>query len=390
MFRSPSTRSEADPMSKKAPARTSANPLVPAYQRKLGTMYVGESFAALTHRTLTKYRGGVQMVFTSPPFPLNRKKKYGNLQGDEYVEWLASFAPLFAEYLTPNGSIVLEVGNGWDEGQPTISTLAIEALLAFKKRAGLHLCQEFICFNPARLPSPAQWVTVERCRVKDAFTRVWWMSPNPRPKADNSRVLTEYSDAMRKLLRRGTYNAGTRPSEHQIGTTSFLKNHGGAIPPNVLMPSADELVREFVANLADTADVLPISNTSTTDPYQVHCRKNSIPQHPARMPMKLVEFFVAFLTDTGDLVLDPFAGTNTTGFVAEQWGRRWVSVEVDAQYAATSQHRFKQLDSEGINPLFAELLHEIESDEPEPNQVTGKKPQSRRKAQTVRRRKRRA
>lgn len=73
---------------------------------------------------------------------------------------------------------------------------------------------------PARLPSPAQWVTVERIRVKDAFTRVWWMSSNPRPKADNRRVLREYSESMKKLLDTGKYNAGRRPSEHHIGNTS--------------------------------------------------------------------------------------------------------------------------------------------------------------------------
>lgn len=212
-------------MPTKRPLGSSGQPAVAAYKRRRGTLYIGDAFNALAHRPLTSFRGKVQMVFTSPPFPLNRKKKYGNLQGEEYVEWLAAYAPMLTDYLTENGSIVIEVGNGWDPGQPTVSTLAIESLLAFKKRAGLHLCQEFICFNPARLPSPAQWVTVERCRVKDAFTRVWWMSPTPRPKADNSRILTEYSGAMRKLLERGTYNPGRRPSEHQIGETSFLADN---------------------------------------------------------------------------------------------------------------------------------------------------------------------
>jgi len=310
-----------------------------AYKRRQGTLYVGDSRRSLARAPLTRYRGRVQLIFTSPPFPLSRKKKYGNLQGEAYCEWLADYAPLLVEYLTRDGSIVIEVGNGWDAGQPTVSTLAVEALLAFKKRAGLHLCQEFICFNPARLPSPAQWVTVERCRVKDAFTRVWWMSPTPRPKADNTRVLTEYSDAMRKLLERGTYNPGSRPSEHQIGATSFLANHGGAIPPNVLTPTVESVAAEIITDLVST-DVLSIANTSTTDPYQRYCRQRKLPQHPARMPMKLVEFFVDFLTDPGDLVLDPFAGSNTTGYVAGMKKRRWIGIEADPAYARTSEQRF--------------------------------------------------
>jgi site-specific DNA-methyltransferase (cytosine-N4-specific) len=341
-------------MPTKSPINTSGQPATIAYKRPRGTLYVGDSLHALAHAPLTKYRSKVQLVFTSPPFPLNRKKKYGNLQGEEYVEWLAEYAPRLTEYLTSDGSIVIEVGNGWDAGQPTVSTLAIEALLAFKKKAGLHLCQEFICFNPARLPSPAQWVTVERCRVKDAFTRVWWMSPTPRPKADNGRILTEYSGAMRKLLERGTYNPGTRPSEHQIGETSFLADNGGAIPPNVLMPSASAILQEILAAGNETTDVLSIANTSTADPYQRYCRENDIPQHPARMPMKLVQFFVDFLTEPGDLVLDPFAGSNSTGFVADLRDRRWVGIEADEHYAYTSEERFKQYELTGVNPLFGE------------------------------------
>lgn len=346
-------------MANKTETKAPALSATVAYRRDLGTLYVGDSRRALASKPLAKFKGAVQMVFTSPPFPLNRKKRYGNLQGAEYVEWLASYAPLLAEYLTPNGSIVIEVGNGWDHGQPTVSTLAIEALLAFKQRAGLHLCQEFICFNPARLPSPAQWVTIERCRVKDAFTRVWWMSPTPRPKADNSRILTEYSDAMRKLLERGTYNAGARPSEHTIGEKSFLANNGGAIPPNVLMPSAEALVQDLLASCEGPSDVLAIANTSATDPFQRFCRDNAIAQHPARMPTKLVEFFVDFLTEPNDLILDPFAGSNTTGFVAETRGRRWVAVEADATYAAASEQRFEHRDATHVKAPFGESLRSV-------------------------------
>ena len=70
----------------------------------------------------------------------------------------------------------MEIGNAWESGRPTMSTLSLRALLAFLEAGGLHLCQQFISHNPARIPSPAQWVTVERIRVKDSFTNVWWMS----------------------------------------------------------------------------------------------------------------------------------------------------------------------------------------------------------------------
>jgi hypothetical protein len=314
------------------------------YATSLGSMHLGSSEDVL--RKAKYLRGRVQLIFTSPPFALNRKKKYGNLQGLKYVKWLASYAPLFRDCLTEDGSIVIELGNGWEPDRPTMSTLAMEALLAFRKRASLHLCQEFICFNPARLPTPAQWVNVDRCRVKDAFTRVWWLSPTPRPKADNRHVLTDYSESMLQLLKRGTYNSGRRPSEHGIGAKSFLTNNGGAIPPNVLIPPTAEMPSDWLNDvLISTTTLLPIANTRAHDPYQAFCREQGLPFHPARMPNKLVEFFVRFLTDKGDLVVDPFAGSNTTGAVAERLGRRWMAIERDISYAAGSASRFFKTSS---------------------------------------------
>jgi site-specific DNA-methyltransferase (cytosine-N4-specific) len=209
-----------------------------------------------------------------------------------------------------------------------MSTLAIEALLEFKQAGKLHLCQEFIWYNPAKLPTPAQWVSVDRVRVKDAFTRLWWMSPNPKPKADNTQVLAPYSSSMRELLQRKRYNAGRRPSEHSIGQTSFFADNGGAIPPNVL---AEDLLAE---------SVLAGSNTSSRDEYLRYCELKGLEVHPARMPQSLPNFFIRLCTDPGDLVFDPFAGSNTTGAAAEQLGRNWVSVEANAQYAHSGLGRF--------------------------------------------------
>lgn len=282
-------------------------------------MYAGSAEDFLSTSIGERHRGKVQLILTSPPFPLNRKKKYGNRTGQEYVDWLASLAPSFCALLKENGSIVLEMGNAWETGEPVMSTLALEALLAFLRLGDLHLCQQFICYNPARLPSPAQWVTVERIRVKDAYTHVWWMAKSPRPKANNRRVLRPYSTAMLKLLSSKSYNAGPRPSEHNIGKTSFLKRNAGAIPSNVLQ----------------------FTNTGSSDPYLRYCREKKLQPHPARMPAGLPDFFIRFLTQPGDLVLDPFAGSNTTGAVAENLGRHWVGIEPCEEYIKSSIGRFE-------------------------------------------------
>ena len=287
------------------------------FHTPLGAIYQGLAEDVLASE-LKSYQGKVSLILTSPPFPLNRKKKYGNKVGDEYLDWLALFAPTFRKLIKPRGSVVMEMGNAWEPGRPVMSTLSLEALLRFVKTGKLHLCQQFVWNNPSRLPTPVQWVNIKRVRVKDAFTHIWWMARSAYPIANNRRVLVPYSASMQNLLQSGHYNGGKRPSEHNIGVRSFLADNGGAIPSNVIT----------------------LHNTHAALGYQRYCRENNIKPHPARMAPGLAEFFIKFLTRPGDLVLDPFAGSNVTGQVAESLGRRWISIEVNADYVAGSRLRF--------------------------------------------------
>jgi len=292
----------------------------PLYRTKKGVLYFGDSRELFDANGFKKLRKKVNLIFTSPPFPLNKKKSYGNLTGDNYVEWLASFASIFKELLAPDGSLVIELGNAWEKGSPTMSLLPIESLIELKKRGAYNLCQQFIWYNPSRLPSPIQWVNIERSRVKDSFTRLWWLSPSKTPKANNRNVLIEYSNSMKKLLNTQKYNYGLRPSEHIIGKNSFLNDNKGSIPSNVLI----------------------IPNTISNDPYLKYCKEKNIKYHPARMPSLLTEFFIKLLTDENDMVLDPFAGSNITGYVAEKLGRKWRSIERDEIFAESSRSRFEK------------------------------------------------
>lgn len=291
------------------------------YKTDLGKMYTGNCQDILSDKYET-LKGKVNLIFTSPPFPLNRAKKYGNMTGDEYLEWIANLATFLKDFLTSDGSIVIELGNAWNSGIPTHSTLPMEALLEFKKRGGFHLCQEFIYFNPAKLPAPVEWVNKKRVRVKDSFTRIWWLSTTPNPKANNRNVLEEYSSQMKKLIKSGKYNAGKRPSEYDIGRESFLSDNGGAIPSNVIIAS----------------------NTTSKDRYIKYCKEHQLDIHPARMPKEIPLFFIKLLTDENDLVLDPFAGSNTTGYVAETQKRRWISTEINEEYVRSSVGRFDNVE----------------------------------------------
>lgn len=264
------------------------------------------------------YEGKIQLILTSPPFPLKRAKKYGNKTGQEYLDWLCNIGNKLKPLLTDTGSIVIEIGNAWNPGEPTFSTLPIETLLSFKNSCGLYLCQEFIYHNPARLPSPIEWVNKQRIRVKDSFTQIWWLSKTQYPFADNRRVITPYSKQMQKLLSTGKYNAGIRPSEHTISESAFSKDNGGAIPSNVIIAA----------------------NTSSKDIYITKCKKHGLEIHPARMASAIPEFFINFLTQENDIVYDCFAGSNTTGSVAEKLNRQWVATELNPEYYEGSKFRF--------------------------------------------------
>lgn len=307
------------------------------YTTKYGEFIVGDFFK-LIKKNMKQYQGKFQLIITSPPFPLNNKKKYDNLQGEEYKKWFVSLAPIFSNLLKEDGSIVIEIGNAWIPKRPIQSLLSLESLLEFVKYkdANLRLIQEFICYNPSRLPSPAQWVTIERIRTVDSYTHAWWIAKSDYPKADNRKVLRPYSTSMKKLLKEQKFNAGKRPSGHTIGESGFLKNNDGSIMHNFieLEPIHEEKEPRLPHN------VVSFSNTSSNDNFSRICRERGIKQHPAKMSLGLANFFIEFLTDPGDFILDPFAGSNTIGYCAEKLGRHWLSFDIKPEYGEQSKIRF--------------------------------------------------
>lgn len=283
------------------------------YSTNLGIAWHGDAKEVLAQIPSSS----VQAIVTSPPFALRRVKSYGNPPEHEYVEWFSNFAREFHRVLRDDGSLVIEIGGAWLPKSPTRSIYHFELLVALVRDEGFHLAEEFYWYNRAKLPSPAQWVTIERSRVKDAVTPIWWLGKTERPKASNLRVLRPYSPKMIQLFERG-YNDGLRPSGHKIGS-KFNTDNGGSIPPNLI----------------------EVSHTNSRDPYQVYCRERGLAVHPARFPREIPKFFVKFLTEPGDLVIDPFAGSNMTGAVAESLDRRWLAIELDERFLRGSVGRFQ-------------------------------------------------
>jgi DNA modification methylase len=286
-----------------------------AYYTSFGAQLVGDSRPLLAKLPADS----VDLIVTSPPFALLRKKSYGNEDQDAYVEWLAEFGRSARRVLKPTGSFVLDLGGAYERGLPVRSLYPYRVLLTFCDDIGYHLAEDFFWFNPSKLPSPIEWVNKRKIRAKDAVNTVWWFSKTPHPKADIRKVLRPYQDRMLSLLEdpERFYTPKARPSGHEI-SSAFGRNNGGALPSNLLT----------------------IPNTESNSFYLRACKHLSVQTHPARFPAELPRFFMRLLTDPDDVVLDIFSGSNTTGYVAEQEQRRWLSIELDEDFARCSAIRF--------------------------------------------------
>lgn len=284
------------------------------HETRHGKMVLGDS---VRYMKLLKDQS-VDLIVTSPPFGLVRKKDYGNEDAGRYVDWFKPFAEQFRRILKDNGSLVIDIGGAWKKGTPSRSLYHFKLLIMLCEEFDFHLAQEFYWWNPSKLPTPAEWVTVRRIRVKDAVNSVYWLSTTPWPKASNWRVLQPYSDSMQDLLAKG-YRAKKRPSGHDI-SKHFARDNGAAIPPNLI----------------------GVAHTESNSYYQQYCRERGLPVHPARFPHELPEYFVRMLTEEGDRVLDPFGGSCVTGEVCERMLREWICVDLVPDYLKGAIGRFVQ------------------------------------------------
>lgn len=307
------------------------NSKLPLYTTNKGFAYVGDSLSFLKELT----DSSIDLVMTSPPFALQRQKTYGNVEETEYVNWLKPFAEQVFRILKDDGSFVLDLGGAYRSGLPSRSLYNFRVLLTFCDEIGFHLAEDFYWFNPAKLPSPIEWVNKRKIRTKDSVNTIWWFSKTAWPKADVKNILAPYSDRMKKLLKdpETFYSPKKRPSGHDIGL-NFGKDNGGAIPPNLLS----------------------VPNTESNSSYMRLCKEFGIERHPARFPEDIPAFFVKFLTSPNDIVLDIFAGSNTTGYVAEKYDRQWLSFELSHEYLMASALRFTDhLEMYQIESLLSAL-----------------------------------
>lgn len=293
------------------------------YKTALGKCIAGNSLDVLAGLD----DNSINLIITSPPFSNQRKKKYNNfdeIPQDEYVDWLLQFAKAAFSKLAANGSLVIDIRSAYEKGKAVESIYPYEFLVKMVHELGYKFCQTVYWNNTSALPLPIQYVNIEKIRLKNSLNMNMWFTkaPDGRCKADNRQVLVPYSSRMQDLIDKPeSFIKGdqvTRPSGNVLTIKSWQKDNGGAIASNLL----------------------PYPNSASNDSYLRFCKTLGLKAHPARYPYKLIEFWIKFLTTEGDLVVDIFSGSNTTGKVAEDLNRQWLSIDISQEYVASSVFRF--------------------------------------------------
>ena len=139
-----------------------------AYETARGAAYHGDSLDLLSQLP----DSSINLVMTSPPFALQRKKEYGNQNQADYVGWLVNFATLVHRKLKDDGSFVLDLGGAYEQGVPTRSLYNFRVPIHFCDALGFSLAEDFYWFNPSKLPSPIEWVNKRKIRAKDSINTV--------------------------------------------------------------------------------------------------------------------------------------------------------------------------------------------------------------------------
>lgn len=267
----------------------------------------------------------ISLVITSPPYPLTSARAYGNPPEHMYVDWICKTLEPVVKNLVRGGSICLNISNDiFLKHSPARSMYCERLLLALHDRLGLHLMDRLIWENKSKPPGPYQYASKARTQLNVVYEPIYWLTNAPHSvKSDNRRVLQAHTEKHLALIARG--------GEQRSGSFSdgaYTMRHGayaspteGKIPRNIL--SFGHRCAHQIA-------------------YKQAAKAMGLPVHGAPMPMALASFLIKFLSEPGDLVADPFAGSFTTADAAERLGRRWLATERVAQYVLGGASRFTE------------------------------------------------
>lgn len=240
------------------------------------------------------------LIMTSPPYSDQRRKTYGGIHPDDYVKWFIPKSKEFLRVLKPTGTFILNIKEKVVDGER--HTYVIE-LIQEMRRQGWFWTEEYLWHK--KNTSPGKWPN----RFRDAWERCLQFNKQKNFSMYQDAVMVPVGDWAQSRLSKLSATDKAR-AQSNVGS-GFGKNVSNWVGRKMVYPS----------------NVLHIAT---------ECGNKS---HSAVYPKELPEWFIKLFTKKGDLVLDPFAGSGTTGLVAKMNGRDYTLIDILGGYKKVAEAR---------------------------------------------------
>ena len=249
----------------------------------------------------------IDLIITSPPYADQRKSTYGGISTDQYVEWFLPISEQLLRVLKPTGTFILNIKEKVVNGER--STYVMELILAMRKQGWLWT-EEFIWHK--KNSYPGKWPN----RFRDAWERLLQFNKSKKFAMYQEEVMVPMGD-WAKTRRKKLSETDKRRDTSKVGS-GFGKN---------------------ISNWVDRDKAYPTNVLHLA----TECNNK---KHSAVFPEELPQWFMKLFTQEGDTVLDPFAGSGTTLFVAERMGRNAIGIEIMQEYYQMIKEQITLLESE--------------------------------------------
>jgi DNA modification methylase len=237
----------------------------------------------------------VDLIVTSPPYADQRKRTYGGIAPDEYVDWFLPISAELLRVLKPEGSFVLNIKERVVDGER--HTYVLELIQAMRAQ-GWRWTEEYIWHK--KNCYPGRWPN----RFRDAWERCLHFTRRKRFKMCQDEVRVPTGDWAKSRLRNMSAT-DKRRDESRVGS-GFGKKIDNWVGRHLAYPT----------------NVLH---------FATECGNRN---HSAAFPRALPEWFIRLFTETGDVVLDPFVGSGTSVFTALEMGRSIIGIDTNPDYIA--------------------------------------------------------
>ena len=247
----------------------------------------------------------VDLSVFSPPYAERRKSSYGGIKAKNYVDWFLPIGRELFRVLKPTGTMVIDIKEHVENGERHSYVMdLIQAL----RGLGFKFTEEYIWHKTNSMPG--RWPN----RFRDGWERLLQFNKQKHFTMFQNAVMVKRSENTVKRVAHLSEN-DRRRVKSKTGS-SFSKTIARWVDREMVYPSNVLLMATETRNVG----------------------------HSAAFPERLPEFFIRLFTQPGDLVLDPFAGSGTTGLVCKKLGRRFLGMEIVQDFVDLAMKRIASVN----------------------------------------------